>query len=50
MSNPKISLLPCIGISTTSPGNNMLAIPESDANIHLSKQSTFTMLPVIISN
>ena len=32
------------------PSKNTLAIADSGANIHLTKQSTTTMAPVIISN
>ena len=46
--NPKISLINCINTSTNPPSNHMLAITFSGVNIHLSKQATTTMAPVII--
>ena len=50
MSNPKISLINCIGNQPNYPSKNKLAIADSGANIHLAKQATTTMSPVIISN
>ena len=50
ISNPKISLINCIRTPPNFPSNNTLAIAHSGANIHLEKQSTTTMAPVIISN
>ena len=49
ISNPKISLINCIRTPQNYPSNNMLAIADSGANIHLEKFTT-TMAPVIISN
>ena len=50
MSNPKISLINCIGNPPNPPSNNILEISDSGANIHLAKQATTTMAPVIMSN
>ena len=49
-SNSKISLIPCTDTPPNPPSNNMLSIAESGTNIHLAKQPTTTMVPVIISN
>ena len=50
MSNPKISLINCIGIPPKPSSKNTLEIADSGANIHLEKQATRTMASVIISN
>ena len=50
ISNPKISLINCINTPHNPTSNKMLAISDSGANIHLPKQSTTTMDPVIMSN
>ena len=48
--NPKISLINYIDTPPNHISNNIISIADSGANIHLSKQSTPTMAPVIISN
>ena len=48
ISNPKISLINCIGTPPNYPSNNTLAIADSGVNIHLEKQDTTTMAFVII--
>ena len=48
ISTPKISLINCIDTTPNPPSNNMLAITDSGANIHLEKQATTTMDPVIM--
>ena len=50
MSNPKISLINYIDTPPNHLSNNMLAIADLDANIHLEKQATLTMAPAIMSN
>ena len=52
MSNPKIILITCIGTPQNYPSNNMPEISDyySDTNIHLEKQATTKMDPVIMSN
>ena len=50
ISNHKISLINCIGSLPNYSGKNTLAIVDSGANMHLAKQATTTMFPVIISN
>ena len=50
ISNPKISLIKYIDTPHNPTSNNILAITDSGANIHLSKQSTLTMAPVVIEN
>ena len=50
INNPKFSLINCIGNQPNSNSKNTLEIKESGANIHLSKQSSTTMPPSIISN
>ena len=40
ISNPKISLINCIGTPPNSPSKNKLSIEDSGVNIHLAKQST----------
>ena len=47
-SNPKISLINYIDTPPNPTSNNMLEIADSDANIHLSKQATPTMAPVMM--
>ena len=49
ISNSKISLINWIDAPPNHPSNNMLAISDLGTNIHLSKQATNTMAPVIIS-
>ena len=48
--NPKISLINCIDTPLNPPSDNMISITDSGDNIHLSKQSTTTMAPVILAN
>ena len=50
MSNPKISLINYIDTPPNPNSTNMLEIVESGASIHLSRQSTPTMAPVMIDN
>ena len=50
ISNPKISLIKYIDTPHNPTSNNILAIADSGANIHLAKQATTTMYPVIMSN
>ena len=50
MTNPKISLMNCIRTPPKSPSKNTLEVADSGANLHLAKQATTTMAPVIISN
>ena len=50
ISNPKISLINCIGTPPHYPCKNTLSIADSGANTQLAKQSTKTMATVIISN
>ena len=50
ISNPKIILINCIGTPPSSPGNSMIEISDSGANIYLSKQAVTTMDPVIMPN
>ena len=50
MSTLKISLINCIGTPPNYPSKNMLSIADSGANIHLAKQSTTIIAPVIISD
>ena len=49
ISNPKTTLTNCID-TPPNTSNNMLAIADSGANIHLEKQATTTMAPIIMSN
>ena len=49
ISNPKISLINCIGTPPNYPGNKTLAVTESGANIHLAKKTTTTIAPIIMS-
>ena len=48
MSTPKLSLINNIETPTNYPSNQTLAITDSGANTHLSKQATKTMTPVIL--
>ena len=50
ISNPKISLINCIGTPPNFTSKNTLAVADSGANIYLAKQSTTTIYPIIISN
>ena len=50
INNPTISLIYFINTPPNPPSNNMLSITESGAKIHLVKQSTTTMAPVILSD
>ena len=50
ISNPKISLINHIDTPPNSTSTNMLAIADSGATIHLERQSTPTMAPVIMDN
>ena len=50
ISTPKNSLINNIYTPPNSPSKQMLAIEDSFANIHISKQSTKTISPVIILN
>ena len=47
-SNPKIIIINCIGTPPNYHSKNLQEISDSGANIHLEKQSTTTMAPVII--
>ena len=49
ISNPKLSLINNIRTPPTYPSKHTLEIADSGANIHISKQATPTMDPVIIS-
>ena len=50
ISNPKISLIHYIDTPPNPTSTNMLAIAYLGANIHLARQSTPTMAPVIKEN
>ena len=50
ISNPKISLINCIGTPQNYPSIKTLAIADSGANINLPKQATITIDPVMISD
>ena len=50
MSNPKLSLINHIDTPPNPNSPYMLAIADSDANIHLARQATPTMDPVIMDN
>ena len=50
MSKPKISLINYIDTPHNPTITNMIAIADSGANIHLSRQTTHTMAPVITEN
>ena len=50
ISNPKISLINFIDNPYNTPSNNMLAIADSGANIHLLNKATTKMAPAIMSN
>ena len=43
-------MINCIRTPPNSPSKNTISISESGANIHLEKQATTTMAPIIISN
>ena len=49
ISNPKISLINCINNPPNPTSNNMLSIEDSGANLHIAKQATSYMSPVIMS-
>ena len=48
--DPKISLIHFIGTPPNPPSNNILAIIDLGANIHVAKQATTTMSPLIMPN
>ena len=48
--NPKISLINYIDTPPNTNSNNILAITDYGANIHLEKQATPTMDPLIMEN
>ena len=48
--NPTTILINCINTPHNTPINNILSISDSGADIHLAKQATNTMAPVIMSN
>ena len=50
ISNPKISLINHIDAPPNPTSTNMLAIADSGANIHVARQSTPTILPVVTDN
>ena len=50
ISNPKIILIDFLESPPNSTSNNMLEISDSGANIHLEKQGTTTIVPIMISN
>ena len=50
MSNPKISLIKNIDTPSNPTSTNMLAIPDSGANIHLARQANHTTAPVIMDS
>ena len=50
ISNPEISLIKCVVTPRNSPSKNKLEIADPVENIHLPKQATEKMTPVIISN
>ena len=50
ISHPKISFKNCIDTPPITTIKNMLKIAYSGANIHLTKQATTSMAPVIMSN
>ena len=50
ISNPKISLINCIDNPPNTTSNNMLEIADSGVNIHLEKQATTEVDPIIMSN
>ena len=48
MSYPKVSLINCVNTPPNPPSNSMLEIPDSGANIHLTKQGTTKTTLVIM--
>ena len=48
--NPKISLINHIYTPPNSTNNNMLAIIDYGPNIHISRQATPKMAPVLMDN
>ena len=50
ISNPKISLINYIDTPPNPNNNNMPAITDSGATIHLERQATPTMAPLIMSS
>ena len=50
ISTPKLSLIDNIWTPCNSPSKQTLEIADSGVNIHLSKQATTAMSPVIMSN
>ena len=50
MSNPKIILINFIYTPSNQNTTNMLEISDSGANIHLERQDTLRMAPVIMDN
>ena len=50
ISNPKISLMNHINTPTNPTSTNMIAIADSGANIHLARQGTPTISPVMMEN
>ena len=50
ISSPKISLINHIHTPPNPTSTNMLEISDYGANIHLSRQATPTMAPVIVDN
>ena len=50
ISNPEISLINLINTPPNPTSTNMIKIADSGANIHLAKQATPTMAPVIMDN
>ena len=50
ISNPKISLINYIDTPPNPTSTNMLEIEDSGANIHLSRQATPVLAPVIVKN
>ena len=49
ISNPKLSLINSIRIPHSYPSKHTLEIADSGTNIHIYKQATPTMEPVLIS-
>ena len=50
MTNPKINLINLINTSPNPTSTNMLAIIDNGENIHLARQATPTMAPVMMYN
>ena len=50
ISNPKISLINYIDTPPNPTNTNMLEIEDSGVNIHIARQATPTMAPVIMEN